>query len=166
VLPTPDWTTQAACHGLATRESDPWHPDGDGTTLAFAIARRFCQGCPVRLDCLHEGLALLPVAAVYGMYGGLAPDELRALARSKGLPARKIAKHGTRARYVAPYRCRCDLCVRENARREHERRLARSSSPLPPRCAAVTAVSRKPCSYPARDGSAFCGYHRPADVAA
>ncbi len=118
----PEWSVDAACDGVPKGDYDPWHPEGDdGPTLMYAVARRICAECPVRLECLLHGLELLKEAPVLGMYGGLTPEELRRLARRKGRPARKIARHGTRARYVAG--CHCDLCSQANARGEHERRL-------------------------------------------
>ena len=62
------------------------------------------------------------VGEVRGMYGGLRPDELRQLTRKLGRPARKVAQHGTRARYVVGWRKPC--CCRANARDEHDRRIA------------------------------------------
>lgn len=122
------WTIEAACLGLTTADYDPWHPTGEGgtgpgkgATVAYGAARRVCMQCPVRLECLHEGLRLLETVGVAGMWGGLTPEELRALAREVGKPARKVAQHGTRSRYVAG--CHCALCTAANARVEHERRI-------------------------------------------
>jgi WhiB family transcriptional regulator, redox-sensing transcriptional regulator len=118
----PSWTEQASCLSLATRERDPWHPAvEDRPTYQYAVARRICQGCPVRLECLHEGLDLLTRMPVRGMFGGLTPEELRALAREHGLPARRVADHGTRSRYVVG--CRCPRCRRASSDGEHQRRL-------------------------------------------
>jgi hypothetical protein len=123
VLPRPpEWARDAACRGRAGAEVDPWHPDEDDPAAAFlfALARRVCADCPVRLDCARAGVDLLAVAGVHGMWGGLKPAELRRLARENGYPARIVAQHGTRSRYVAG--CHCPACVRSNTRGEHARR--------------------------------------------
>ena len=87
-----------------------------------ATARRICAACPVWLACARYGLELLETTGqVLGMYGGLTRADLREVARWLGRPARKVAQHGTRARYVAG--CRCPDCTRANARGEHSRRL-------------------------------------------
>jgi Transcription factor WhiB len=119
-----EWAVEASCAYLVTPDYDPWHPDlKDGPAIAYAVARRICLECPVRLECLHEGLALLEVTTVQGMWGGMTPPELRELAREAGRPARKVAAHGTRARYVPPHNCRCPECRKSNASEEHQRRL-------------------------------------------
>lgn len=127
------WIADAACRGLTGPERDLWHPDKE-RYLRYAVARRICAGCPVRLECVHEGLDLLSADAVMGMWGGLTPSELRRLARDKGVPHRPAAEHGTRARYVGnPGRgqagCRCETCRTANARREHERRIGVKREP-------------------------------------
>lgn len=118
----PEWTEEAACLGLADRRLDPWHP-GRADPGAYTEAKQVCLRCPVRAQCLDFALDLMQrLGAVAGMFGGLTPRELRALARERGLPTRAVAQHGTRARYVN-YQCRCDLCRRANAAGEAERRL-------------------------------------------
>ncbi len=123
MLAPPRWTAEAACDGLATAERDPWHPDGE-PTLWYAVARRVCAGCPVRVECATYGLTLLSTEPVEGMFGGLTPYELRQFARDLELAAGKVAQHGTRARYVSPWDCRCGPCRQANARFEHARRIA------------------------------------------
>lgn len=112
-----EWTEEAACVGQVDRDLDPWHPDDDldrgDQRAAVDLAREVCGGCPVRLQCLALGLALLPLGDVHGMYAGLTPDELRAVARRRELPQRTVAQHGTRARRVAG--CTCDPCKRAHA---------------------------------------------------
>lgn len=78
----PDWTRDAACLGMATRGRDPWHPEGDDgeRNAQYAVARRVCRDCPVRLPCARYGIALLAVGQASGMFGGLRPDELRRVA--------------------------------------------------------------------------------------
>ena len=128
----PDWTEQAACQGLATRERDLWSP-GEHLTpeqqgFELHLARRICASCPVRVDCLVHELGLLPQHEPVSMRGGLTPDELVALAKDLGVPHRRGAQHGTRSKYVGG--CRCDDCRNAHRVYEHERRLwARTRKP-------------------------------------
>lgn len=118
----PDWTRHAACLGMADRGCDPWHP-GRADAGAYSQAKQLCLRCPVRAECLDYALDLMErLGRVAGMFAGLTPRELRALARERGRPTRAVAQHGTRARYVN-YQCRCDPCRRANATGEAERRL-------------------------------------------
>lgn len=48
---------------------------------AWAAPRAVCQGCPVRALCLDSALANREGE---GMFGGLTPDERRAVARRRG----------------------------------------------------------------------------------
>lgn len=113
-LRTAEWPVEAACAGHASRSDDPWHPGPDGEPGHFtSAARQTCQGCPVRVQCLALGLALLPLGDVAGMYAGYSPSELRTIARARGQADRRVAQHGTRARYVAG--CDCGPCLRAHA---------------------------------------------------
>jgi len=80
--PRPDWRTKAACRGYMSASGDPWDADPkDGFVSTTAAA--FCKQCPVRRECLLEGLRsdLLNGGAAYGVWGGLSPKERRALIR-------------------------------------------------------------------------------------
>lgn len=111
-----EWKEEAACAGKAYHDDDPWHPGGDGREGHFTPrARLTCIGCPVRLQCLALGLALLPLGRVWGMYAGYTPAELQQIARARGMASRIVAQHGTRARYVTG--CECSECKR--AHREY-----------------------------------------------
>jgi len=121
----PDWTSQAACDGLVTRQRDIWTP-GDHLSpeekaQEWHYARQICARCPVRLDCAVDALRDLPRAEAHSMRGGLTPDELTDLARGMGMRWRREAQHGDRSKYVAG--CRCDLCRDAHRIYEHERRL-------------------------------------------
>jgi hypothetical protein len=157
----PTWTTEALCQGLATPERDPWHPDAE-PVLSEAVARHICAVCPVRLECLHEGLGLLTRTSVKGMWGGLTPEELRKLAKAKGLPARKVADHGTRGRYVS-HGCRCDPCVRANAAAEHGRRLAGDEVGNNWRSCAGWTWNEHSCKARATGDSPYCAHHDTSD---
>ena len=79
--PRPDWRTKAACRGYAAI-IDPWDADPkDGVVSDTAAA--FCKQCPVRRECLLEGLRsdLMNGGFAYGVWGGLSPKERRALIR-------------------------------------------------------------------------------------
>ncbi len=117
------WTRHAACLDAAGPDDDPWHPEGTEAerNRQFARARRVCQGCPVRLACVHYGVTLIPLGLCVGMFGGLRPDELRRLARGRGLTDRKAAQCGTRSAYVSG--CRCTDCRNAHRAYEHNRRV-------------------------------------------
>jgi hypothetical protein len=121
----PDWTEEAACLDLATRDRDIWSPGEhltpEQTAFELHLARRICASCPVRIDCVVQELGMLPQMAPVSMRGGLTPDELVALAKDMGLPHRQAAQHGNRSRYVGG--CRCDDCRNAHRVYEHERRL-------------------------------------------
>jgi hypothetical protein len=163
VLSWPSWVEDAACSGLANGETDYWHPGDQRTAeavFAYAVARRVCRDCQVRLKCVLYGLELLPLTGVEGMYGGLAPGELKELAADLERPRRVVAQHGTRAKYIGDTRtgrkgCRCGKCVRANAAYEHARR-TRNGESL--RCDESTARGMR-CPYSAQPGSRYCGLH-------
>lgn len=122
----PDWTIDAACVGIATRDRDPWSPDTDRLTpdqvaFEYHLARRICHTCPVRVDCATDALTTLPRHEEHAMRGGLTPDELLDLARDMGMKWRREAQHGTRSKYVSG--CHCDDCRDAHRIYEHERRL-------------------------------------------
>lgn len=109
---TGDWRDLAVCREAVALGNDLWHPD-DGR---YEEARQVCAGCPVRAECRQFGMALLAEdGGVAGMYGGLTPRELRDAAAAEGLPTRKVAQHGSRARYVS-WKCRCRACRAANTR--------------------------------------------------
>ena len=129
MISPPSWTVDAACTPSVEAGDDPWHPDDylppRFQRALYEQARATCIGCPVQVDCGRLGLELLAAGTADGMYGGMTPDELRAVARAISRPPRKVAQCGTRARYVNA-RCRCLPCETANARYENDRRKRKS----------------------------------------
>jgi WhiB family redox-sensing transcriptional regulator len=80
MLITGDWVDEAACRG--TGEHDLWFPVSEtGPALdEVAQAKAVCGGCPVRAECLDSALSR---GIDYGVWGGLTPDERRALRRRR-----------------------------------------------------------------------------------
>jgi hypothetical protein len=109
-----EWSEDAACAGQVGRALDVWHPEDDwppgDRRAARDLAREVCETCPVRVQCLALGLALLPLDTVHGMYAGYTPTELRSIARARGMAERTVAQHGTRSRRTAG--CDCAPCKR------------------------------------------------------
>ena len=77
------WTARALCRQLiAARIADPddWYPIGQGNhQLDIKMARSRCGGCPVRQECRDYALQ---AGEEHGIWGGLTPQERRALART------------------------------------------------------------------------------------
>lgn len=121
----PGWMKLSSCIPHMREGDDPWHPDdelpGKVQAAMFEQGRVVCAACPVQVQCGRRGLELIETDGVDGMYGGMTPDQLRAIARTVGRPTRKVAQHGTRARYVN-YKCHCPLCRAANAQAESARR--------------------------------------------
>lgn len=67
----PDWRSGALC---AQTDPEAFFPAKGGTTRP---AKRICQGCQVRAECLAYALA---EDIRYGVWGGLSPNERRAIA--------------------------------------------------------------------------------------
>ena len=68
-----DWTAKAAC-----RESNPDELFVQGA--AQNLAKRRCQGCPVRAECLADAL---DNRVEFGVWGGMTERERRALLRRR-----------------------------------------------------------------------------------
>lgn len=123
LLRPPSFTTDAACLDKADGATDWWHQPEN-----YADAKQVClDSCPVLEPCRQWGMAGLALGVVEGVYGGLTPAELTMLARGLGLPARRVAQHGHRSRYVRG--CRCVLCTDAHRVYEAERRSRHRSLP-------------------------------------
>lgn len=69
-----DWRDFAAC---AQAGGDAWFPEpGEGVKYA----KRVCEGCFVREECLEYALER---AEAFGIWGGLSPQERRAIRRER-----------------------------------------------------------------------------------
>ncbi|MFI8103984.1 WhiB family transcriptional regulator [Streptomyces sp. NPDC086023] len=72
------WQTEAACRGLEPERF--FHPEGergDDRAARDRAAKRVCERCPVRAQCLRHALR---VQEPYGVWGGLTEEERRSLA--------------------------------------------------------------------------------------
>lgn len=69
-----DWMDSALC---AQTDPDEFFPDKGGSPRD---AKRICAACEVRADCLEYALAH---NILFGVWGGLTPDERRRLARAR-----------------------------------------------------------------------------------
>lgn len=67
------WMSKRACDN---ETADMFHPEGYGSDRTMAEAVKICAGCPVRLNCLDYAIR---TDDQWGVFGGLTPDERRAL---------------------------------------------------------------------------------------
>lgn len=109
--PDLEWQDEAACIGTKAEVFFPEqgrHP---------SEAKRLCQKCPVRPDCLDFALRL---NITHGVWGGHTESERLRIRRSRGRTVAPYqrdfvrpvpdANHGTRWAYEGRG-CRCDACV-------------------------------------------------------
>lgn len=78
------WDNRAACRGASLELFFPDQISGGGAAVAYGYAKRWCQVCPVRWECLDEAMELEGSASGkyrYGVYGGLDPNERAELHR-------------------------------------------------------------------------------------
>lgn len=75
VLRPPAWMDEALC---AQADPDAWFPE-NGPAVA---ARRICEACPVRSQCLEHAIA---ANEAHGIWGGLNTEERRVVARRRRL---------------------------------------------------------------------------------
>lgn len=77
-----DWRTKAACRGYADAFGDPWDADPN-VGVVNSTARAFCSTCPVKRECLLEGLRSdrLNGGDAFGIWGNTAPKQRRAMVR-------------------------------------------------------------------------------------
>ncbi len=75
-MDAPAWMWKAACRNVSTNVFF-----GD-TAVDVAVARRFCDACPVDAECLAYALAKDGTEA-HGVYAGLTGKERTAIRRSR-----------------------------------------------------------------------------------
>lgn len=99
-----DWRDDASCKG---RHIDLWYPpmDAEVPEHYYSIAREVCHRCPVWEQCLSD--ATKPPVEVWGMWGGLTPQERTALTSASPKPS-ALRAHGSWLRYRQG--CRCADC--------------------------------------------------------
>ena len=81
-LPTPvsenwDWQRLGSCRGANSAVF--FHPDserGSARQAREATAKRICDSCPVRAECLRHAIQ---VQEPYGIWGGMGENERRAV---------------------------------------------------------------------------------------
>lgn len=70
---TPAWMNDGVC---ASVDPDLWYPE----TGVFAHAKRVCNGCPVKAECLEYAL---DNSERWGIWGGTSEHERRALLKAR-----------------------------------------------------------------------------------
>lgn len=135
-LPAPadDWRDRAACKDTDTETFFTFTPGPGGTHEAKAI----CGWCPVRDACLHYALDMESASGHgwvgrYGIWGGLTPQERKALARDRPETCRRCStpidrKRGSNTLYCPP--CR-DTRRRETQERHNYRADQRTRTETP-----------------------------------
>ncbi len=73
------WQDQAACKPYP---QEWWFPNAERSSHQYAAARAVCEQCPVQDECLAYAMAHEEPHYEYGMWGGLAPRQRRALRRA------------------------------------------------------------------------------------
>ena len=74
------WTSMAACKGQTATMFPAHHKD----TQYIVAARKVCDECPVRRECLDYALEY-PAADMHGVWAGLTPRQLAAEQRRRGI---------------------------------------------------------------------------------
>lgn len=80
-MPPPDWMDHAACIG---NHSGDWFPEGDTATEQSVRAKRICNVCVVRSECLEFALT---EHIKFGIWGGMGYKERRKYRRRLHLEA-------------------------------------------------------------------------------
>jgi len=85
----PKWMGRASC---AADDVNPdwWFPERGGPAESGAdgaLAKRICQECPVRQQCLEFALA----GREFGIWGGLTEQERKPPRKRRGRPANHLA---------------------------------------------------------------------------
>ncbi|MGD9531809.1 MAG: WhiB family transcriptional regulator [Dehalococcoidia bacterium] len=86
------WRRHAACTAPAV-DPEVFFPidTGPAGELAVARAKAICAGCPVRVECLADVMAMEDPAERWGVTGGLSADERAGLFARDREPAPRVA---------------------------------------------------------------------------
>lgn len=95
------WQDDAACKGM-TEVMYPSRGDYEGLQRALAI----CDSCTVRAECFDY---VVEIAEPEGIWAGTTGRQRREM---RAQMPKKVAQHGTRAKYCAG--CRCVGCTDAN----------------------------------------------------
>lgn len=112
------WREHAKCRGMDPDLFFPGMGDRRGTHRALAV----CAACPVRDECLEEGLH-----ERYGVWGGMAPRQRRRLPPGRARPG-GVIRHGTDGGHRAHLRRGeepCRACLVAHALANQMRRAGR-----------------------------------------
>lgn len=95
-----DWYGKAKCKG---KHMDIWYPpmDANNPSQYYSVGKAICDRCPVWDMCLEQGMK-----EVWGMWGGLTPQERKAIDDPK---SPHLRDHGTIQRFRQG--CSCDVCM-------------------------------------------------------
>lgn len=104
---SPAWAKQAACRGM---DLALFFSNAEKT---IQKAKTICAACPVRKQCLTEGMSAEHAGSRYGIYGGLTPTERTQLAGENPKTGRPPGKRSPRA-VLAP--CGTDAAYRRHHR--------------------------------------------------
>lgn len=88
-----DWRKDAACRGYGDNYLDPWDAD-QNVGEVNETAKAFCSTCPVKRECLLEGLRsdAMNNGAAFGIWGNTAPKQRRAMIRIRFRQACPVCK--------------------------------------------------------------------------
>lgn len=82
------WMAEARCRDLTPEEMDRlfFPPKRKGVKADYKGAKALCEGCPVRVHCLHFAIAH---SISEGVWGGLDPTERKQMDRELKIRYRK-----------------------------------------------------------------------------
>lgn len=111
------WMDESIC---SETDPDAFFPEKGGSTRE---AKRICQGCPVRAECLEYALR---TDQRFGIWGGFSERERRALKR--GVPVEALIRRVRNERGHG-FNCHCEECQQD--REERNRQPAEPVKPKP-----------------------------------
>lgn len=114
------WRQKALCRDLDTSIFFPETESRDELRVLYAEARKYCNECIVRNQCLEAALREEEHENTrrYGMRGGKTPSQ------RKGIRAQQRMAHGYSLYTMG---CRCDICRNANTKRCRVQRANKAS---------------------------------------